>query len=105
MIFWSIIAMHWTRTFQFEFSIDFEANRFHIGQWGKEINETLVDITAHSTESFILMIGLLYRQMLNLPHFINNATDLREWNNLISNYSLTMDSEEKNRLFSMYKSH
>lgn len=71
---------HWSST-------DFPSNRFHIQDCGKEILETSADVTAHAMGfyyafqnlhtyryqicTFIFMIGLLYRQMLNLPHFIN----------------------------------
>lgn len=71
---------HWS-------SVDFELNRFDITKCGKEILETLADVTAHAAGFYfafqnlqtyryrflaiLFMIGLLYRQMLNLPHFIN----------------------------------
>jgi hypothetical protein len=98
---------HWS-------SVDFEENRFHIGESGKEILETSADITAHSAGflfafqnllsfryrvlTFIIMIALLYRQMLNLPHFINEPKMmpliLRKLNNLISNQPSTMNSKQ-----------
>ena len=98
---------HWS-------SVDFEANRFNIVESGKEILETLADVTAHSAGfvlayqnilsvwyrliTFIIMIALLYRQMLNLPHFINEPKMmppiLRKLNNLISNQQSTSYSKQ-----------
>ncbi len=92
--------------------VEFQANRFHFGQCGKEISETVCDIIAHSTGfylafqhlqslpyrllTFLLMFGLLYRQMLNLPYFLHDPkmmpSILRKFHHLLSSHSSTIDS-------------
>ena len=93
--------------------IEYSKDRFDITQSGKEMLETLGDITAHSTGfylafqnleslryrsmTFILMVGLLYRQMLNLPHFINEPKMMpqfmRKFSSLIYDHSSTVHYE------------
>jgi hypothetical protein len=94
--------------------VEMTSNRFHIGTHGKEILETLTDVTAHSagfyftfqyiqsfryqSMTFIIMIILLYRQMLNLQHFVKEPkmmpSILRKLHDLAPDHSATVNAKQ-----------